>query len=159
MASKIERAKLLATNAHSNHFRRDGKTPYINHPAQVVQTLLNWGITDEDIISAAWLHDTVEDTNLTCPDIEKEIGSVVADYVWNLTKVENKDYGKMEQDYIDKISNAPREVKLIKLADIMANLLDMHNIPNLDYKFEKYLGKKIKYLRAVSDNWNNTTQK
>lgn len=155
MTTKIERAKLLATNAHSNHFRRDGKTPYINHPAQVVQTLLNWGITDEDIISAAWLHDTVEDTNLTCEEIEAQIGSIVAGYVWSLTKVkrEDKDYDKAEQDYISKISNGPREIKLIKLADIMANLSDMHNIPNLDYKFEKYLQKKINYLRAVSDNW------
>ena len=156
MVSKLERAELLARKSHDGQFRRDGRTPYIDHPEQIVAILKNWGIKDEDILSAAWLHDTVEDTKLTCEDIESQIGSIVAGYVWSLTKMKrlDKDYQKSEDEYIAKIANGPREIKLIKLADVIANLLDMHNIPNLDYKFDKYLGKKITYIRAITENWH-----
>ena len=156
MTTKLERAELLARKSHDGQFRRDGHTPYIDHPEQIVRILKNWGIKDEDILSAAWLHDTVEDTKLTCEDIEAQIGSIVAGYVWSLTKMKriDKDYQKSEDEYISKIATGPREIKLIKLADVIANLLDMHNIPNLDYKFDKYLAKKITYIRAITENWH-----
>ena len=63
--TKVDRAAEFARKAHEGGFRRDKKTPYIVHPADVVARLKSWGITDEDILSAAWLHDTVEDTELT----------------------------------------------------------------------------------------------
>ena len=150
-----QKAQAYAIKAHSGQFRRDKKTPYIEHPKKVVEILSNWGIKDRYVLAAAWLHDVVEDTVFSISEIEGEFGGVVADYVWDITKVKNQDYDKMENDYIEKLRNALPEVKLIKLADIMANLGDMHNIPNLDYKFEKYMAKKMRYLQAISNNWEN----
>lgn len=154
--TKVDRAAEFARKAHEGGFRRDNKTPYIVHPADVVSRLKSWGITDEDILSAAWLHDTVEDTDVKIADIEGEFGNLVADYVWSLTKQQFSNRDISEAVYIEKLKKAPMEAKLIKLADIMSNLSDMHNIPNLDYKFEKYMAKKIRYMRAVSENWNES---
>lgn len=71
----IVKAMDFAAKAHRTQMRKDGSTPYINHPIGVANILTDLGnITDSAIICAALLHDTVEDTDTTFEDIQREFG-------------------------------------------------------------------------------------
>ena len=77
----------FAAHKHSNQRRKDpAKTPYINHPIAVANILLSEaGITDESVLIAALLHDTVEDTDTTFDEIDQRFGTVVRDIVAEVT--------------------------------------------------------------------------
>lgn len=71
----IVKATNFAAKAHRQQFRKDGFTPYINHPIGVANILTDLGnVSDPSIIAAALLHDTVEDTDVTFDDIQREFG-------------------------------------------------------------------------------------
>lgn len=71
----IVKAMNFAAKAHTSQMRKDGVTPYINHPIGVANILTEIGnITDLTVICAALLHDTVEDTDTTFEDIRNEFG-------------------------------------------------------------------------------------
>ena len=81
-----QRAAEVATQAHHGQVRAgDGTVPYIAHPAEVVQILVQHGIDRAPILAAAWLHDVVEDTALTLADLTS-FGPTVVDLVDRLTK-------------------------------------------------------------------------
>ena len=67
-ALEIQHAIEVATKAHAGQKRRSGE-PYITHPLAVAAFLIDWGL-DSDSVVAGVLHDTVEDTPLTLPEIE-----------------------------------------------------------------------------------------
>ena len=76
---RIEQAIEVATKAHEGQLRKTGE-PYIIHPIAVMKILEEWNM-DEDSIIAGVLHDTVEDTDATIEDIEREFGKRVAGLV------------------------------------------------------------------------------
>lgn len=85
----LEKALIFATDAHKGQFRKYTGDPYITHPiavSKIVATITN----DEDMIAAALLHDTVEDTEVTLQQIEENFGSRVALFVENLTDISTK---------------------------------------------------------------------
>jgi len=137
-----ELAKNYATKFHKGQFRKDGKTPYIKHPAQVVKKLKkDFDIKDQHVLAGAWLHDVVEEGG-DLDEIHKIFGGKIADKVNLLTNW--KLYGE-DVDYIlyaMKLKfNAPPDVKLIKYCDVMINLDDLDNIPKITKK-ERELYKK-----------------
>lgn len=72
------KATHFAAVAHCKQMRKDGYTPYINHPIGVANILTELGnVTDTDVIIAALLHDTVEDTDVTFDDIRSEFGQKI----------------------------------------------------------------------------------
>lgn len=71
----LEHAISVASKAHENQKRKSGE-PYITHPLAVAHTLIDWGM-DIDSIIAGVLHDTVEDTETTLEELEKNFGSDV----------------------------------------------------------------------------------
>src|SRR5688572_29539451 len=78
----IARALKFAAGKHRLQKRKDHQTPYINHPIEVLQILSTvGGVTDNDILIAAVLHDTLEDTETTPEEIEKEFGQRVLELV------------------------------------------------------------------------------
>lgn len=112
-------AVLLAAQKHNGQYRKDGVTPYIKHPEAVAGYLQGIGITDANILAAAWLHDVVEDTDCTITDLEEKMfDKKIIDYVRRLTRVKGKE---SREDYIRKIDESSLEVKLIKLADLAHN--------------------------------------
>lgn len=127
MSRQIQKAKDFAQLVHTNHFRRDGVTPYFNHLEAVVdnlETLLDdrrweFKIECEAMIMAAWLHDSVEDERTTIDIIHTEFGAQVANYVMNLTH----DNAHLYMEYIHHVA-ANHTCRLIKIADILANLAD-----------------------------------
>jgi guanosine-3',5'-bis(diphosphate) 3'-pyrophosphohydrolase len=75
----------FAAHAHRNHVRNDSaKTPYIHHLTEVADLVTQSGGSDQEI-AAAWLHDTVEDTDTTIEDIRREFGDEIAHVVEGVT--------------------------------------------------------------------------
>lgn len=126
--SILDNAITLATDAHEGVERKYTKEPYINHPQRVsARVAMVEGATYE-MICAAVLHDTVEDTDLTLDDIEKYCGPVVRRYVDGLTdKFDPESHPGNRK--VRKALEAERlgkeswEVRVIKLADILDNLV------------------------------------
>ena len=87
----------FAARKHKDQRRKDSdKTPYINHPIGVAQILSKEGsVTDVDVLIGALLHDTVEDTECSFEEIEKEFGSRVKSIVAEVT--DDKNLEKMER--------------------------------------------------------------
>ena len=115
MSNQLKKAEQLATQAHAGQFRRDGKTPYINHPRDVVSR-----VDDIDAKIVAWLHDILEDTDVTEEDLY-DSGFTYPQI--HAIKLLTKQPGQSYDDYLDHIttSNIARRVKI---ADMQSNLDD-----------------------------------
>jgi (p)ppGpp synthase/HD superfamily hydrolase len=121
----IERARVFATAAHAavGQVRKYTFEPYIVHPAEVAKIVRDAG-GSEAMISAAWLHDTVEDTGVTIETIRAEFGTEVAELVGWLTDVSRPDHGnRAHRKALDRAHSAaaPAEAQTVKLADLIAN--------------------------------------
>ena len=109
-------AKALALLAHRN--QKYGEQPYFNHLADVVRRVKT--ITqDPEVICAAWLHDTVEDTDVTIEEIKAKFGPNVAAMVWAVTGIGANRAEKMA-NAIEKIAQTPGS-ELVKSADRLSN--------------------------------------
>jgi (p)ppGpp synthase/HD superfamily hydrolase len=124
--SLVEKARLFATAAHGaiGQVRKYTGDPYIVHPAKVVE-LIHCGcdIVDEVTLSAAWLHDVVEDTKITNDEIRKHFGDDVANLVSDLTDVSRPEDGnrearkKLDREHLAKADPRAKTVKLADMAD------------------------------------------
>lgn len=124
----ILKATKFSTLKHQNQKRKDGKTPYIIHPISVAIILVEiGGIDDNEILSAALLHDTVEDTDATILEIEKEFGSRVRSIVEELTDNKQLTYSERKQLQVDHAHNLSKEATLVKIADKISNVTDVMN--------------------------------
>lgn len=134
---EIDHAIDVATKAHLGQKRKSGQ-PYITHPLSVAALLIDWGV-DSDSVIAGILHDTIEDTTLTLPEVETKFGGDVALLVDGVTKVgqarsgmRNLDsYLPQTKDNLSKLLIAVGQdirVIIIKLAD------RLHNMQTLQYK-------------------------
>ena len=72
-------AVAFAARAHRHQLRKDQRTPYVSHPFRVCLTLqLVFGIDDADVLTAAVLHDTIEDTTTDVDDLAEQFGLEIA---------------------------------------------------------------------------------
>ena len=94
MMNKLEEAIIYATILHQGKTRKLDGTPYILHPLEVSQ-ILSTMTHDEEVITAGILHDIVEDTDGTLPEIEKRFGERVAELV--ASDSEEKKTGKTKK--------------------------------------------------------------
>jgi len=119
----IERAIALAVRCHAGQYRKHAiggqRLPYIVHPIEVMKTVWGWGVTDPIIMTAAVLHDILEDTDVTSRQLAKEFGEEVAQLVEELTH-DPQDGGKSE--YLKRFSAASVSALVIKLADRYCNI-------------------------------------
>lgn len=119
------RAASFAARKHMGQKRADGVTPYFSHVARVAFILSHvFGVRDERLLAAAFLHDTVEDTATDYDEIEAEFGGSVADMVVLLTKNNMLPKPKREREYEQRLRSAPESVKIAKMADLFDNLSD-----------------------------------
>lgn len=118
-----ETAKQFATKAHEGQTRKttQANTPYIEHPKRVAETLDREGFKDE-LVMAAYLHDTIEDTPVTAADIEQAFGPEVLRIVLANTENKNHTWEQRKQHTIDGIKEAPLEIKALIVADKLDNL-------------------------------------
>jgi len=144
------RAISFAARAHDLQKRKDGKTPYASHPFRVSVIARDvFNITDARVLAAAVLHDTIEDTTTDYDDLEEEFGAEVADWVGILSKDKRMKDEQREAAYCEQLKTAPDEVKLIKLADILDNLLDSASQPDLALQ-TKTVSRAQYYLGQLS---------
>ncbi len=112
----VHRAMRLASYAHRD--QKYGERPYVTHLADVVARVKT--ITqDPEIIAAAWLHDIIEDTQVTYGDVERQFGTNVAKMVWAVTGIGQDRAAKMA-NAIEKIAQTPGS-ELVKSADRLSN--------------------------------------
>jgi HD domain-containing protein len=119
------RAASFAARKHMGQKRADGVTPYFSHVARVAFILSHlFGVRDERLLAAAFLHDTLEDTATDYDEIEAEFGEDVADAVVLLTKNNMLPKRKREREYEQRLRHAPERVQIAKMADLYDNLSD-----------------------------------
>ena len=134
-----QKAQQFATKAHKEQYRKDRKTPYIEHPKAVVKILKEIAeITDSDIICAGWLHDVIEDCQVTREQLENEFNFEIARIVSALTR--NVD----RQAYLERIRHSDYAVQIVKLADVV------HNCSTLGQEIpKKTIQRKIDECNAL----------
>jgi len=121
------RAKAFAKKRHHDQLKNDGSTSLYKHLESVVNRLKQIGVTDQDTLSAAWLHDILESTNTTLEDIDKTFGKKVAMLVLSLTKDDSLPKKARRKQYLLQLKNSSSNAKLIKICDIASNLVQVHN--------------------------------
>lgn len=129
------KAQTMATQLHANQLDKAGK-PYVQHLKAVVENLV--APTDE-MLAVAWLHDSVEDTNITLDEIRYEFGQEIAEAIDAISKRSNEDY----QHYLMRVKQNPL-ARAVKIADLTHNL-DLSRLPIIQ---EKDLKRQRKYLLA-----------
>ncbi len=120
----------FAARAHRHQVRKDKETPYAAHPFRVCLVLRHvFGIDDPAILTAALLHDTIEDTPTDFDDIAERFGEGVAGWVAVLTKDMRLRDDIREPAYFAALAAGDWQVQLIKLADLYDNLCDSSHLP------------------------------
>lgn len=135
----ILKAAHFAANKHRSQKRKGGEaSPYINHPLEVADLIWNTGeCYDPEVVCAAILHDTVEDTETTFTEIEELFGMRIASLVKEVT--DDKSLPKAERKAL-QIKHAPHLSEgacLIKLGDKASNVKDIVNDPPPDWSEER----------------------
>ncbi len=114
-----------AARGHENQYRKDGATPYSAHTTRVALTLiLRFGCRDEELVTAALLHDLIEDTGADYDEIEEQFGPRVAELVARMSKDMRLPESAREEAYDRQLAEGPWEARLIKLADVYDNYCD-----------------------------------
>ncbi len=127
----LDRAIIFAVKAHHNTERRGKGFPYIVHPMEAVEIVAT--ITpDQELLAAAALHDTVEDTDVTVEDIRREFGDRIADLVHAESdqidgvlfngENETETWHARKQAAIDRLRHAPHDAKIVALGDKLSNM-------------------------------------
>lgn len=145
-------AKKFAQEKHKNQKRKDGITPFSDHLEGVVNRLKNLGITDKNILCAAWLHDIIENTNVTFNEINERFGREIAVIVLSLSKDKNILKKDVETVYANQLKESSFQSKIIKLCDISANLKDIVNAPISKTQRNKQIKKMLHYLRVIKND-------
>lgn len=124
MTPKILEAVSFGARAHAGQTRKDGVTPYFSHPMRVAMIVAGWGVEDEDVLIAALLHDTIEDTTTDYDDISERFGARAANMVAALTKDSRLAEHERDHLYYRNLEGMGDGTRLIKLADSFDNLTD-----------------------------------
>lgn len=123
----LDRAIIFAVNAHAGTERRGKGFPYIVHPMEAVEIVAT--ITpDQELLAAAALHDTVEDTNVSIEEIRRDFGDRIASLVAAESDVfedgvsEEDSWHARKQAAITRLSKAPHDAKIVALGDKLSNM-------------------------------------
>jgi guanosine-3',5'-bis(diphosphate) 3'-pyrophosphohydrolase len=138
-------AAKFAARAHQGQMRKDGATPYVSHPMRVCMTVtLVFDVHEPEVLAAALLHDTIEDTTTDFDDILEQFGPAVANFVQAMTKDKRLPDAEREERYIQQLMTSGWPVQIIKLADIYDNLSDMDGVSA--EKRKRGIGRATYYL-------------
>lgn len=123
----LDRAIVFAVRAHAGTERRGKGFPYIVHPMEAVEIVATM-TTDQELLAAAALHDTVEDTDVTVEQIRAEFGDRIALLVASETDKleqgvsEEDSWHSRKQNAIDRLSRASHDAKIVALGDKLSNM-------------------------------------
>jgi guanosine-3',5'-bis(diphosphate) 3'-pyrophosphohydrolase len=144
-------AVAFAARAHRPQLRKDNQTPYVSHVFRVCLIVRHvFGVTDSRVLTAAVLHDTIEDTTTDYDDLAARYGSEIASWVAALSKDKRQQDGPREDAYKAELARSPWQVQVCKLADVFDNLLDSGHLG--EEKRQKTLQRARAYLSALQSN-------
>lgn len=158
--TKFIEAASFAAKKHRRQKRKGAdEEPYINHPLEVANLLANVGkVEDYDILIAAILHDTIEDTETTKEEIAELFGKQVSEMVLEVTDDKSLPKAERKQNQIEHAPHLSTGAKLIKLGDKSSNIRDVTENPPDFWSNERRLeyiiwGEKvIAGVRGVNEN-------
>ena len=123
----LDRAIVFAVRAHAGTERRGKGFPYIVHPMEAMEIVAT--ITpDQELLAAAALHDTVEDTDVTVEQIREEFGDRIANLVQSESDEfpeglsEEESWHMRKQAAIDRLGAASHDAKIVALGDKLSNM-------------------------------------
>ena len=125
--SLLDRAIVFAVRAHAGTERRGKGFPYIVHPLEAVEIVATM-TSDQELLAAAALHDTVEDTDVTVDRIRAEFGDRIAAIV--ASESDTFEEGVSEEDSwhsrkraaIERLAGASHDAKIVALGDKLSNM-------------------------------------
>ncbi len=132
VSGKFLDALAYAAEKHSTQRRKDAAaTPYINHPILVARVLLReGGLSDESLLIAAILHDTVEDTDATLDEIRERFGAEVASLVNEVTDDQCLSRSERKRLQVEHAPHASVAARQLKISDKICNVRDLaHSAP------------------------------
>lgn len=136
----VHEAEIFATEAHKGQSRPNAAADaYIDHPKQVVEIVRSVDGTPEEL-AATWLHDVVEDTDVTLDQIRERFGNAVAEIVDGLTDpldFADKPTKIRKKMQAERVINKSDSVKRIKVADQTANVYMMGFDPPTHWNTQK----------------------
>ena len=125
-AAIVDEALIFAARAHARQLRKSTDIPYIVHPVGVMLVLLESGERDPELLAAALLHDTVEDTSVTLTELRDRFGTRVAEIVEGCSEPDKRDtWEARKQHTVAYLKTAPRAIQLVSAADKLHNLRSM----------------------------------
>jgi (p)ppGpp synthase/HD superfamily hydrolase len=131
------RAADFAARAHSRQRRKDeAATPYINHLMEVALLLAQAGARVE-VIAAGFLHDTVEDAEVTPEELAREFSEEIAALVMGVTDDKTLERSVRKEQQVERAKSASREIGMIKLADKISNLRALRDTPPISWASDR----------------------
>lgn len=147
---RIEQAIRAAAVLHKDQLRKGSMPfPYITHLTAVAMTLLDY-TDDEDVVIAAFLHDTLEDTDYTVDELEEDFGGRVRELVETVSEPmstsENKlTWSEKKAAYAKQLKKGPKEAALIAAVDKMHNFRTM---------VEDYIDAPERFIQDFGSNFD-----
>ena len=126
----LDRAILFAVHAHAGTERRGKGYPYIVHPLEAVSIVATM-TADQELLAAAALHDTVEDTEVTLEQLRAEFGERIASLVADESEDrpeglnEEESWHQRKQAAIDRLAKASHDAKMVAMGDKLSNMRDI----------------------------------
>jgi guanosine-3',5'-bis(diphosphate) 3'-pyrophosphohydrolase len=158
LLSLLFKALSFSAEKHTKQRRKDiDKTPYINHPISLANILAQRWVIDENVLCAAILHDTIEDTETTVDELQEHFGEKITSIVLEVTDDKSLEKSVRKQKQVEHAASISHEAKLVKLADKIANITDIINTPPADWSTDR---KKeyFDWAKAVVDNLRGAHQ-
>lgn len=156
MTRHLSKAIVFAAQCHSGQYRKDGKTPYINHPLEVMNLVVTHvDQPHQDVLIAAVLHDVVEDTHVTSAEIKHMFGAAVAHLVDELTDDKTLSKEERKRIQLQEVHTLSPQGKLLRLCDKICNVYDILYAPPGDWDLKRRLDY-IKWAKAVVDKIRGT---
>lgn len=123
----LDRAIVFAVKAHHNTERRGKGFPYIVHPMEAVE-IVSTITPDQELLAAAALHDTIEDTDITYDQLREAFGERVANLVHDESDQftegisEEDSWHDRKQAAIDRLAAASHDAKIVAMGDKLSNM-------------------------------------
>jgi len=156
----LNHALNFAAQAHAHQKRKGTAVPYIVHPVGVMLVLLEFEVREPELLAAALLHDTVEDTATTLEDLRRTFGLRVAEIVEGCSEPDKGDTWENRKHHtVEYLKTAPPEIILVSAADKLHNLRSMVT-DEMEWgaalwaRFKRGRAQTGWYYRALADSFS-----
>ena len=146
----ILKAYAFANEKHKGQARSDGSA-YIIHPVRIANILMGeWKESDFEIVSAALLHDVIEDTQTTIRELKDAFGARISQLTDGMTMWKGSETPEV---YLTRISRGKEDLRRIKCADALDNLRSWHECPkDIEDRFPRWWRQTRQYVIPIADD-------